>query len=176
MKIETKSAAILLATLAMGVVLGMLAQGMLMRERDRRVAEIRTEPGFVSLVEEVIQPRTEQVAGIRAVLEASARSYDSVVAASREDVRVVLDSMKVRLAPILDDRQRERLSRMANVPDPNRRPPRPGERPPGQGRPRDGRPPQRPPRADQGAQGNPPPPAGDAPRREPPPPSPPRPR
>lgn len=129
MKIETKSAAILLATLALGVVLGMLAQGTLTRDRDRRVAEVRTEPGFVSLVEEVIQPRPDQVADVRAVLEASARSYDSVVAASREDVRAVLDSMKVRLAPILDDRQRERLSRMANVPDPHRRPPRPGEAP-----------------------------------------------
>ncbi|NJD19329.1 MAG: hypothetical protein FIA95_08635 [Gemmatimonadetes bacterium] len=157
----------------MGVVLGMLAQGMLMRGRDQRVAEIRTEPGCVSLVEEVIQPRAEQASAVHAVLEASASSYDSVVTASRDDVRMVLDSMKARLAPLLDDAQRERLSRMANVPDPNRRPPRPGEPPSRQGRPRDDRPPQgppgddRPPRRD-----NPPPPDSGAPRRDAPPPRP----
>jgi hypothetical protein len=186
MKIETKSAAILLVTLVLGVVLGMLAQGTLMRQRDQRVAEIRTEPGFVSLVEEVIQPRPEQEDAVRALLEESARSYESVVTSSREQVRLVLDSMKTRLAPLLDDRQRERLSRMSSVPDPNRRPPRPGERPPGQGRPRDDRPPEGPPRDDRPPkgpprddrprEGAPPPPPGNAPRRDTLPPPPPRPR
>lgn len=137
----TKSAAILLATLAIGVVLGMVAQGMLMHDRDRRVAELRAAPGFVSLVAGVIQPRPDQEAAIRTILEKNAQRYDSVLRATRGEVTAVLDSMKQELAPLLDERQRERLGRMAQVPDPNRPPPRPGERPPRRPPPPDERPP-----------------------------------
>ncbi|MGA2382618.1 MAG: hypothetical protein ABSG61_04205 [Gemmatimonadales bacterium] len=162
MKMEAKSVAILVATLALGVVLGMVGQGLLMRDRARRVAELRTPPGFVSLVEEVIQPRAEQEARIRPILEESARSYDSAVASARVELGAVLDSMKLKLAPLLDDRQRERLARMAQLPDPNRRPPRPGEPP------REGGPPQdhpaNPPRAEGPPPGNPPRPPGPPPR------------
>jgi len=168
MKAEAKSAAILVATLTLGVVLGMVLQGLLMRDRARQVAELRTPPGFVSLVEGVIQPRAEQEAGIRAVLEASARRYDSLLSSTRVGVGLVLDSMKLKLAPLLDERQRERLSRMAQLPEPDRPPPRPGERPPDAGSPRDN-----PPRGGDGAQGNPPragrPPQEAPPRDQPPP-------
>lgn len=141
MRVETKSAAILLATLAIGVVLGMVGQGMLMRDRDRRVSELRAAPGFVSLVEGVIQPRPDQEPAIRSVLEKSARRYDAVLRATRAEMTAVLDSMKQELAPLLDQRQRERLGRMAQVPDPNRPPPRPGERPPRRPPPRPDQPP-----------------------------------
>ena len=169
MRVEVKSAAILVATLALGVVLGMVGQGLLMRDRSRRVAELRTAPGFESLIEEVIQPRAEQEESIRVILEASARRYDSLVGSTRVGLGQVLDSMKLKLAPLLDERQRERLSRMAQLPEPNRPPPRPAERPPEAGPqpsnpPRGGGPPQpNPPRADQ-------PPQGEAPRDQPRPP------
>ncbi len=152
---EARSAAILVATLALGAGLGMVLQGLLMRGRERRVAELRTPPGFVGLVEEVIQPGPEQEPRIRVILEESARRYDSIVATTRVGLSAVLDTMKLRLAPLLDDRQRERLSRMAQIPDPNRRPPRPGEPPREPGPPRD-----HPPRTEGPSPGNPPPPPG----------------
>lgn len=160
---ETKSAAILLATLALGVVLGMVLQGLLMRDRTRRVAELRTPPGFVSLVESVIEPRAAQADSIRPILEEHARRYEGLVGSARTALSAVLDSMKLQLAPLLDERQRERLSRMATLPDPNRPPPRRDDRP------REEAPPQpNPPREGAAPQGNPPreggPPPADQPR------------
>jgi len=128
-KLDVKPAVILLVTLALGVVLGMVGRGQLTRERDRRVAELRTAPGFESLVQEVIEPRAEQVDSIRPILDASAHRYDSLVSTARAGLGLVLDSMKLKLAPLLDASQRERLARMTTLPDANRRPPRPGERP-----------------------------------------------
>ena len=154
MKMELKPALILLVTLALGVVLGLVGRGQLTRERDRRVAELRTAPGFESLVQGVIEPRAEQADSIRPILAASAHRYDSLVSGARVGLGLVLDSMKLQLAPLLDARQRERLARMATLPDANRRPPPQGDRPP----PREAGPPR----------DNPPRPGGPPPRDRPP--------
>ena len=151
MKMELKPALILLVTLGLGVVLGLVGRGQLTRERDRRVAELRTAPGFESLVQEVIEPRAEQVDSIRPILAASAHRYDSLVSGARVGLGLVLDSMKLKLAPLLDAQQRERLARMTTLPDANRRPP-PGERPREEGGPQGN-----PPRAGGQRQDNPPP-------------------
>jgi hypothetical protein len=152
MKMEWKPAAILLVTLGLGIALGMLGRGQLTRERDRRVAELRTAPGFEALVMGVIEPRPAQEDSIRTILEASAHRYDSLVSAARTGLGLVLDSMKLQLAPLLDARQRERLARMTTLPDANRRPPPPGDRP----------------REEGGPQGNPPPREAGPPRDNPP--------
>jgi hypothetical protein len=129
MKMDPKAAAILVVTLGLGVVLGLVGRGQMTRERDRRVAELRTAPGFESLVQEVIEPRAEQVDSIRPILDANAHRYDSLVSTARAGLGLVLDSMKLKLAPLLDASQRERLARMTTLPDANRRPPRQGEQP-----------------------------------------------
>ena len=48
MKPELKSAAILAGTLALGVVLGMMAQAGLARGRSAELARLRQPPGFVA--------------------------------------------------------------------------------------------------------------------------------
>jgi hypothetical protein len=130
MSATVKSAILLVSTLALGVVLGMVGQGFLSRQRARHQEELRTPPGFVDLVEEVIQPRPEQRAAVRARLQVAAVRYDSVITQASARIDLVLDSMKASLAPILDERQRERLARMTRVPDPHRRPPPRGGSPP----------------------------------------------
>jgi hypothetical protein len=159
-RIEWKPAIILLITLALGMALGLVVRGTVTGERDRRAAELRTAPGFESLVMEVIEPRRTQEDSIRPILEASAHRYDSLVGATRTGLGLVLDSMKLKLAPLLDARQRERLARMTTLPDPNRRPPPQGNSPP-----RDADPHRRNPSRD----GAPPPRRGGPPRNDPPP-------
>jgi hypothetical protein len=169
-RIEWKPAVILLITLALGMALGLVVRGTVTGERDRRAAELRTAPGFESLVMEVIEPRETQEDSIRPILEASAHRYDSLVGAARSGLGLVLDSMKRQLAPLLDARQRERLSRMTTLPDPNRRRPPPGERPrDSAGSPRAGPPPRdQPARAARQPQGDQPPREAGPPRDQPP--------
>lgn len=128
MRLETRSTAILVATLALGVVLGMVTQGFLMRSRWREVAELRRPPGFAAHLESVIRPRPEQVAAVRPVLEATGRTNEVIINGARERLRLAVDSMRTQLAPMLDAEQNQRLTRFGTLPDPFR--PRPDGPPP----------------------------------------------
>lgn len=87
-------------------------------------------------LDRVLEPEGDQTAAIRTILEATAARNGRIIGNARDALRTELDSMKLRLAPLLTDRQKRRLDAMEPVPDPFRPPP-PRNRPP----PRDGPPP-----------------------------------
>lgn len=149
MKLETRSALILTATFAIGGLVGMVGQGLLMRERTRRVEDLRRPAGFATELERVIGPRDDaQRQAIRPILEATGQRNDAIIRAAHADLKTQLDSMRARLDPMLDAAQRERLDHMGRLPNPfpppggaGRGPP-PGDRPPsGAGPPPGGPPP-----------------------------------
>ena len=79
MRIETRSALILLATLLIGALLGALITGALAQRRISRVAEMR-ERGFGMHIERIIQPKDEaQREAIRAVLKVAARRNQEII-------------------------------------------------------------------------------------------------
>ncbi len=152
MKVEAKSAAILLTTLLLGIVLGLVGQGSFQRLREREVTEMRRPPGFVSHMEQAIQPTATQDSAVHAVLERVAQANQQIIETARAALRQNVDSMQRELTPVLRADQLDRLSRSSRMPDPFRpKPPRNGQRPPpganddrGNGptdgdRPRDGR-------------------------------------
>jgi uncharacterized membrane protein len=147
MKIETRTAVILLTTLLLGVLLGAVAGGAVASVRRERIEGMRHPGGFVEHVEEVIRPRDEaQRAAIRPVLEATAARNQRIVRAAHQQLRAELDSMRARLAPRLDADQRMRLDDFARMPPPFGGPPPPGGgRPGGPPPPRDGPPGEGPP-------------------------------
>ena len=97
---------------------------------------------FVVRMERAIEPRdSAQQAVVRAILVRTAQSNRSVIQTTNQTLRALVDSMRVELAPLLDEAQRARLDeetrRLAPV-GPRRGPPdgrgRPG-RPPRGGEP-----------------------------------------
>ncbi len=132
MKVETKSAAILAATLALGVVIGMMTQAMMARGRGYRLAELRRPPRFVAHLERVLEPAPDQATQVRAILESTATRNRAIIDAAHAALRTELDSMKVRLGPVLTDAQNQRLERQEPLPDPFRPPP-PRDGPPPRG-------------------------------------------
>jgi hypothetical protein len=63
-------------------------------------------------MEDVIQPHSDaQRDSIHVILQAQADRNDQIVRTSREQLRSELDSMRLRLAPMLDVAQRDRLAR-----------------------------------------------------------------
>lgn len=154
MKIETKSAVILLVTLVLGVALGMVGQGLLRREFVQQVTGMRRPPGLVAHMEEVIQPTAQQRDTVHAILMSTAAGNQISIDAVQATLRASLDTMQQRLAPLLSTEQRDRLARqVGRMPDPFRPPPGGDGRrgpppggdgrrgpPPGGGPPRDGRP------------------------------------
>jgi hypothetical protein len=164
MQIEIKAAAMLLVTLLLGVALGAVGAGALSRQRTEQVRELRRAPGFVAHMEEVIEPRdSTQRARIEPTLAATAAQNDSILQGANAQLHAAIDSMRARLAPVLDADQRGRLENAARTAPPLRaggegrgdgrgdRPPPPREGPP----PRGGPPPDGPP--PDGRRGAPPP-------------------
>lgn len=156
MKVETKSALILLVTLALGALLGAFATGAAARQRSEQLARMGRPMGFVEHMRDVIRPRDQvQWDSLRPRVEATGRRNEAIRRQMHESLRAELDTMRAQLAPLLDDAQRERLADFARRP-----PPEPGRRPPG-GPP--GPPPGGPGWRPGGPPGNGPPPPGEGP-------------
>lgn len=163
MQIDAKAAVMLVITLALGIALGALGAGALSRQRNEQVQQLRHAPGFVAHMEEVIQPRdAAQRERIEPILTTTAARNDSILHGTNEQLRAALDSMRTRLAPMLDVSQQQRLEQAAKLAPPIR--------PTGEGRgdqgppPGDGRGRRVPPPDGRG-----PPPGGGPPRGGPPP-------
>lgn len=137
MRIETKSALILLVTFLLGGLIGVLAAGAIAQRRASRVADLR-ERGFEMQLERIIEPRDEaQSEAIRAVLSTAAKRNRATMEGAREEIRSSLEEMREELNPLLDEDQRERLDEAAKRfrrGPPGRPPGPPGFGPPEQGR------------------------------------------
>ena len=149
MQTRTKSAFLLLAVLALGVVIGILVSGVLHNRRMDRLARIRTGPGIVQLVERAVQPESEeQRAQIREIMEGAAPRFAETFQRTQEEVRTLSDSVMSELEAVLTAEQLESLRshmllRRGRPPaDEWRGKERQGRRPPREGgSPPDGRPP-----------------------------------
>ena len=119
MDINVKAAVILLSTLFLGVGLGAVGEGALVNARNSREQDLRRPPGFVAHMEDVIGPHdSAQASAVRSYLEQTARQNDSIMRVAQDALRNALDSMVVRLDPLLDATQRDRLKREAASPPP----------------------------------------------------------
>lgn len=113
MRIETKSAVILLVTFLLGGLIGVLAMGAIAQRRTARVAEMR-ERGLAMQLERLIEPRDEaQRRAIHAVLSAAAERNRATMENAREQIRSSLEEMQEELEPLLDADQRARLEEAA---------------------------------------------------------------
>lgn len=169
MRIETKSALILLTTFLIGALVGVLATGAIAQRRASRVADLR-ERGFEMQLERIIEPRDEaQSEAIRAVLSTAAKRNRATMEGAREEIRSSLEEMREELDPLLDEDQRERLDEAAKRfrrGPPGRPPGPPGFGPREQGR-RPGERGERP-RHGPGPAGRPPPDGSERPAEPPP--------
>lgn len=113
---RTKSVLLLVATLAIGVVLGAVSNAWLAQQRFERIREMRQSGGFERMLIETIQPTSDdQRVRIDSVVGRSAQRMRSLRRSHRHDVRRVVDSMRTALAPILTDEQMDRLDRRLRV-------------------------------------------------------------
>ncbi|HEX8394719.1 MAG TPA: hypothetical protein VF665_20400 [Longimicrobium sp.] len=114
LKVETKSAIILLATLLLGAAMGALGTGALARYRAAQVEQMRRNGGFPEHMREIIQPRSAaQWDSLLPIVRATGRRNERIQARTRREMRAALDSMRAELAPRLDADQRRRLDQFA---------------------------------------------------------------
>ncbi len=118
MRVETKSALILVGTLVLGLLLGVVGAGALAGFQAGRLDRLRRPPGFVAHMERVIRPRdAAQDEAIRSHLEETARQNERIIRGAHDQLRSALDEMRARLTPLLDAAQRERLDAIGRLDD-----------------------------------------------------------
>lgn len=106
-----KAALILCATFSLGLVLGGLIVGAVVRERLQVIADFRDRDRFVARVEAFLEPTSEaQAEAIRPILEAAGARTESAVAILRGDLTRIFDDLERDLAPLLTEEQKQRLT------------------------------------------------------------------
>jgi hypothetical protein len=148
MSVKWKSFFIIVATLVIGILIGVFLAGPVLHRRVERRHIDRGPELFTQMMERVIQPTAEQREAVRAVLKEHSARLEELHEDFRTEMVTTIDSLKADLDPILTDEQKARLDErhhrlerfMEKGPGhgekgkpgpPGRRPPEGERRPPG---------------------------------------------
>lgn len=114
MTIDARSSIILLVTLLLGIAIGALGAGAVAQRRSEHLQELRLRGMFVDHMERIIQPRDEeQWEAIRPILEETGRRNFAIMDSTHSRLEAEMERMRERLAPHLDEAQRERVEAAA---------------------------------------------------------------
>ena len=104
-----KVTAMLLATLVVGMLLGAMILGAVLRNRLEVLQDLRTADGFTSHVSRLIGPvDAAEATEVRAILEATGREVESLMDYQQEEFQILLDGMEAELAHRLTPEQMQR--------------------------------------------------------------------
>ena len=109
MSIQWKSTFIIVATLVIGILIGVFLAGPVMHRRVLRKAMDRGPEMFTEMLERVIQPSPEQEEAVRAVLEEHSARLEELREDFRTEMVTTMELLKADLDPILTDKQKARL-------------------------------------------------------------------
>ncbi len=111
MNIHLKTAAILLATLIIGMVCGALILGAFARDRLQPPPQV-TRERFVERWVRMVRPDQEQMRRIREVVGEHEPGFRENYMRHRREMQTLVDSLHRDLEPILTERQLERIQRI----------------------------------------------------------------
>lgn len=109
MSIKLKSMVILLATLCIGIAVGVLGSRLYIEHRAQKFREIRGEQLFRGIMEEIIQPTPEQAETLNKIFAKYQKSRRQMNVQFRSQTKAILDSMYAEIAPLLTKEQLKRL-------------------------------------------------------------------
>lgn len=133
MNIHLKTAAILLATLIIGMVCGALILGAFARDRLQPPPQV-TRERFVERWVRMVRPDQEQLQRIREVVGEHEPGFREYYMRHRQEIQVLVDSLHRDLEPILTETQLERIKTIRERRERIREFRRDGDREPRRGR------------------------------------------
>lgn len=133
MNIHLKTAAILLATLIIGMVCGALILGAFARDRLQPPPQV-TRERFVERWVRMVRPDTAQMQRIREVVGEHEPGFREYYMRHRQEIQVLVDSLHRDLEPILTETQLERIKTIRERRERNREFRRDGDHDPRRGR------------------------------------------
>lgn len=109
MSIQWKSALIIIATLVIGIVIGVFLAGPVLHRHIGPGPGDRGGAMFMTMLERIIQPTADQEDAVREILERHAAKLDFMHEEFRIEMVATMDSLRKELDPILTDEQKARL-------------------------------------------------------------------
>jgi len=109
MSIQWKSTFIIVATLVIGVLIGVFLAGPVLHHRMRPHVADRGPESFTPMLERIIQPSPDQQEAVRAVLDKHSARLEGLHEDFRAAMVATMDSLRKDLEPILTDEQKARL-------------------------------------------------------------------
>ncbi|TNE63830.1 MAG: hypothetical protein EP335_08490 [Alphaproteobacteria bacterium] len=101
-----KMAGLMLATLVVGIVLGGVLTGAVIRHRVENLRDFRTAEGFARHMSEIIGPVPEARRGdVQAILLATGRTVENALDGRRTELMLALDDMEAQLSVVLTPEQ-----------------------------------------------------------------------
>lgn len=112
MNLQVKPSLIILGTLLIGIILGVLLSGALIRERHHRIEAMLGPPRFAERIIKVVKPRdVEKRKAIAAIVEKTSLRIRDLTRETRTGMHAVVDSMFSELKPLLNEEQSKRLEK-----------------------------------------------------------------
>ena len=112
MNTKSKSIIMIVATLLLGIIIGIFAGGLIhTRIFQERISRFRSPEGFFMRMEKVIQPTPEQANQLRNILSEHHKIAREMARESHLRMRALDDSLRQKLESILTPEQLERFSK-----------------------------------------------------------------
>lgn len=112
MTAKTKSIAIIIGTLVVGVIIGSLATGAIYSQRVAEFQALRNDTGLTRFLERVIEPTDEaQREQIRTILNEAAQQQLALRRSIVLEHRQIMDDLREEMADLLTDNQKQELRR-----------------------------------------------------------------
>lgn len=108
--VRTKTVLVLIGTLVLGMVLGALLTGVLVRHRIHHLRQLRTPAGFTQEMMQAIEPTgPDQRESLRKALKSHVQRMREVRERYRNELRAEVDSMHAAAEKLLTPKQQERM-------------------------------------------------------------------
>jgi len=106
---KLKVTVIIVATLIIGIVLGFVGRGALMKHHRKKLDAVERTEFFLSRVGEIVQPDSAQKPKVEEIAKRTARRIEVLFDHHEAEMAVIVDSMKKELADVLRPEQAQRL-------------------------------------------------------------------
>ncbi len=110
MKTELKVTLVLIATLVIGIIIGVLGRGVLTKRHHQKLDKDERTELFVSRVEETVDPDSSQKPKVEAIARRAAEKIGVLFEHHDAEMAILVDSMKHELSAILTVDQQQRLN------------------------------------------------------------------
>ena len=109
MKISTKTTLIILATLSIGIIIGIIGGGRFHQKRFDKIRRMNPEHRFVEILDRIIKPTDEQNQRIKEILEKQSKKIALLEEDYQVEIFTVFDSTRLQIKTLLTDEQMNKL-------------------------------------------------------------------